>query len=219
MFMKTKELDLNISDLEIIEDFYTLAIAAKDEDLDVENKYIKDQVYSNEDFSELNFSDMIFENCRFLECSFRKSGFVDVLFKSCDFSNSDFNEGYFSRVHFILSKGVGADFFKSIIKDTLIKDSNFKYANFDLTSFDYVILNENDFTNAGFSECKIRKLDINLCKFVMTNFFKTSLKGLDFSDSFIDGIILSDNFSEIKGAKVSEMQAMELAKLLGIIIV
>ena len=46
--------------------------------------------------------------------------------------------------------------------------------------------------------------------------FETNLKGIDFTTSNIEGIVVS--IKDLKGAIVSEMQAIELAKLLGIII-
>ena len=63
------------------------------------------------------------------------------------------------------------------------------------------------------------KRQVNECKFIITNFFNTKLEGIDFSTSNIDGIIVSDNFKELKGIKVNEIQAIELSKLIGIKII
>ena len=65
----------------------------------------------------------------------------------------------------------------------------------------------------------MKKIKIKECKFILTNFFNTKLAGIDFSTSNIEGIILSNNFKELKGIKANEIQAIELAKLLGIKIV
>lgn len=48
----------------------------------------------------------------------------------------------------------------------------------------------------------------------MAQFFKTSLYGIDFSKSEIDGI--SVGIEEIKGSTVNPIQALELSKLLEI---
>ena len=48
------------------------------------------------------------------------------------------------------------------------------------------------------------------------SFYKTSLNGIDFTTSIIDGIGIDLN--GIKGMIVSELQALELSKILGIII-
>lgn len=51
---------------------------------------------------------------------------------------------------------------------------------------------------------------------IRTELFRTSLKGIDLSNCDISGIIISDLFSELRGAEVSYEQAAELARLLGI---
>ena len=45
-------------------------------------------------------------------------------------------------------------------------------------------------------------------------FFKTSLKSIDLSSSFIDGIVIS--LEDIKGAIINEYQAINLIALLGV---
>ena len=79
-------------------------------------------------------------------------------------------------------------------------------------------MKNSDFTNANLSECTLKYLNIEKCNFTNANFFNTKLTNIDFSDSLISKIILSDNFSNLKGVKVNEMQALELSKLLGIVI-
>ena len=55
-------------------------------------------------------------------------------------------------------------------------------------------------------------------KFIITinqvQFFKTSLKGIDLSDSNIDGIAVS--IENIKGAIINQFQAIDLLYLIGV---
>lgn len=44
------------------------------------------------------------------------------------------------------------------------------------------------------------------------------MRGVDFSDSTIHGLVLSDDYSELQGAVVDLYQAAELAKRLGVVI-
>ena len=46
--------------------------------------------------------------------------------------------------------------------------------------------------------------------------FRTNLKGIDFSTSNIDGIIIDKE--DLKGLIVNQFQAVELSKLLGIVV-
>jgi uncharacterized protein YjbI with pentapeptide repeats len=71
-------------------------------------------------------------------------------------------------------------------------------------------------SNSNISECKLINLELDYISFINTSFFKTPLKGIDFTGSKIDGMILSGE--ELKGAIVSVYQASELAKLLGLIV-
>ena len=52
----------------------------------------------------------------------------------------------------------------------------------------------------------------------MASFFKTPLKGMDFTTCDIKGLVLSDECSEVRGAVMDLYQAAELAKRLGIVI-
>ena len=63
------------------------------------------------------------------------------------------------------------------------------------------------------------KVDINFekCDLTRSYFYKTSLKGVDFSTCNINDIIIPSEL--LKGIKVNALQAAELAKLLGLIIV
>ena len=70
-----------------------------------------------------------------------------------------------------------------------------------------------------FSDCSFKNTEIKESKFVRTEFFQTCLAGLDFSNSILQNIIMSDNAKELSGAKVNSYQAAELSKLLGLIVV
>ena len=60
-------------------------------------------------------------------------------------------------------------------------------------------------------------MDFNKCDLTRSYFYKTSLKGVDFSTCNINDIIIPSEL--LKGIKVNALQAAELAKLLGLIIV
>ena len=49
-------------------------------------------------------------------------------------------------------------------------------------------------------------------------FFKTMLKGMNFTTCSIQGLVLSDECRELKGAVVDLYQAAELAKYLGVVV-
>lgn len=155
-----------------------------------------------------------FERCRFLHCDFEKASFVDVIFENCDFSNSRFAGAYFSRCEFRNCKCLGTDFHEAVLKQVQMSDSVLRYGNFGGTLLENVFMEQCDFMEASFSNMKHKKWNANKCQFIGTNFFRTFLRGFDFSENEMADIIVSDTMEELKGCKISPMQALEAAKLL-----
>lgn len=73
------------------------------------------------------------------------------------------------------------------------------------------------FFNYGFlSEMKMKKIKLDNVNFSNTDFFKTPLKGIDFSSCIIENIRVSDNYSELRGMQLSITQTMDIALIIGI---
>ena len=68
-----------------------------------------------------------------------------------------------------------------------------------------------DFTEAEFDTCRFVNLWVDNVCFV-SEFFRTSLKDIDFSTCDIEEISISDTMEELKGVKVHLAQAVSLAK-------
>jgi len=75
---------------------------------------------------------------------------------------------------------------------------------------------ESDLSHANISECRLSNFTSKNTPFIGTSFFKTSLKGVNFTESDINGILVSSE--ELKGLIVNPAQAVELSKLLGLIV-
>ena len=70
-----------------------------------------------------------------------------------------------------------------------------------------IYLIQNNFKNLYFQKADLTQ----------TQFFKTSLKNIDLSDSIIEGIAVS--VEDIKGASINTFQAVDLLYLIGVKIV
>ena len=125
-------------------------------------------------------------------------------------------EGSFIRVEIRNSKFVGCDFSDSRVYHLMSRETIFRYANFSSASLEEVLFEKCDLSNSSFTECKLKNTYFELSKLIQTQFFKTKLKGIDISTCEISGIITT--FEDIKGLTVNNFQAIELSKLLGIII-
>jgi uncharacterized protein YjbI with pentapeptide repeats len=79
-----------------------------------------------------------------------------------------------------------------------------------------VIITDSIFENSSFQYCKLNKVNFRRCDFKLSQMSGTSLNGMDISDCEFEGVNLST--SDIKGAIVSPMQAVDFSKLIGLII-
>ena len=67
---------------------------------------------------------------------------------------------------------------------------------------------------SNFQENKFKNIVLKNADLTQAQFFKSSLNGIDFSDSLIDGIVVS--IEDLKGAIINEFQAVDLIGLIGV---
>ena len=82
-----------------------------------------------------------------------------------------------------------------------------------------MIVEECDCMRSVLSDCRIKNILWKNCRLEGANFFKTWLRGMDFTTCQLEGITVSDTFEELRGARVTNLQALELSRLLGIEII
>ena len=105
--------------------------------------------------------------------------------------------------------------FTSIYK-TKIKQCNFQYSNFSNSSLKETKFEETNLVNTCLGECKLKSVTFNDCDLFKAQMFKTKLKDIDFRTCNIEGIVVEKE--DLNGMIVNEFQAIELSKLLGIIV-
>ncbi len=106
---------------------------------------------------------------------------------------------------------------KSSISNTEFTECNLKYVNFTSSKLNNCEVKESDLSDAFcnlFSEAD----EAGSITVYQYGIFKTPLKDLDFTTCILEGISVSTEGNELKGALVNVYQAAELAKLLGIVI-
>lgn len=188
------------------------------EEEQVLEKIFRNQICGEEDFSHMIFSGVKFENCRFWNCSFERTEFSNVIFENCDLSGSSFGDSYLNRVSFFSGKGIGAKFVRSTMKHVLITEGNWNYINLDASRLENIKIEKAKMDSSNITQCRCRQVFWKEVSLINASFFRTSLRGMDFSDSVITGLVLSDDNAELKGAIVDLYQAAELAKRLGVVI-
>lgn len=213
MNIKKPEFKFN---LENVENPKKLLDEAREQETDICRKSMKDTVFSGESFRGMGFLETEFENCRFLECDFEKTSFINVRFQNCDLSNCRFGDGYFKQCELISCKGTGANFTMGTFLHLTISDTTFSYANFNGSKISAAEILDTDMSHANLSECKLEKTKLSKVKFIGTGFFKTSLRGVDFTESDLEAPEISDTCAELRGATITIFQAAEIARLMGI---
>lgn len=183
---------------------------------DITMRVVKGVTMEEADFSDSSWRSVIFENCQFQNCDFTKSQWMDARFRSCDFSNSDFSGTSLVRVEMLSCKGMGLRMMESGLQHVLWQNCNFQYANIHHSVLKSVCMKNGDLSNGELSECRLQNLRLDDMRLLQTSFFQTPLKGIDFTASQIDGMVVSG--PELKGAIVDQWQAAGLARLLGLII-
>lgn len=169
-----------------------------------------------ETLREIRFEQCLFEGCRFTGADLRAASFVDCRLKNCEFSAVQAGEAYFLRCQLQGVKALAASLPDCRLAHVRLEGCNFTEANFTGASVENVRLEECDFSAANLSEWRHKGLSLARSKFFRTSFFKTPLAGLDFTDSELEGVVVSDAAAELKGATVNVRQAAQLARLLGV---
>lgn len=159
-----------------------------------------------------------FVNCSFQSCSFEQSSFVDTVFQSCDFSNCDFSDSFFNRCEFRNCKGLGTKFAGSTVKNLTLAGCAMDFANFDACRLERVCVSDSRLKGAVFSQCRAKDVYWDRVNLTGASFFRTPLRGMDFTTSQIGSLVLSDGCEELRGLTVDLYQAAELSKRLGLMI-
>lgn len=175
-------------------------------------------VVEGADLSGLCLSRVKMERCTLIDCNFEKAELGNVLFQSCNFSGCHFNDSFLKQVEIRDSKGTGIRFCGSSVKELQVIDCNMVYANFDGSRLEGVRFENVDLSNSDFGQCICKRVSWDRVNLQNASFFKTPLKGMDFTTSVIKGLVLSDECSELRGVTVDLYQAAELAGRLGVII-
>ena len=180
------------------------------------DSYISHWVFENQHAKHVKFDGVIFKKVTFINTKLNLLSLSNVRFIDCDLSNLDLSDAIIHRVEFVNCKLMGLNLTEAALQDVHIDRCNGKFALMSFTKLKNVIIADSNFDNSTFTDCKLTKVQIKDCSLLLSQMSGTSLKGIDLSDSMIDGINL--RIEDIKGAIVSPMQAVDLSKLMGLVV-
>lgn len=170
------------------------------------------------DLSDLCFENVLFSHCNFSQTNLSHCAFTNVLFESCALTNCDFSKSRMHQCELRNSQFKGANFSSSRMSHLRIQNSNLRYANFTESQLEQCEIVSSDLADTFFASCTFKQLTASEAQFTRAEFFRTPLKGIDFTTCALDGISVSETGKELSGAIVNIFQAAELARLFEIII-
>lgn len=166
------------------------------------------------DYSYKTITNCTFSHVQFNASRLKATHFTDVRFENCDLSNISFAESALFRVEFISCKLVGTNLAETVLNHLTLKDCNARYINLSMSKINQARFSVCDLRNSDINDCKLTSIAFENCELIEAEFSHTPLKGIDLSDSHIEGIHI--NLPDIRGAIVNTSQALNLTSLLGI---
>ena len=152
-----------------------------------------------------------FANTHLRSCRLR-----DVRFVRCDLSNAVMRGLEASRVEFIDCRLTGMNAIECRMEDVLLERCEARYAQFTDGA-----ARGSEFIDTQLQDADLRSLNLENTKWTRSSLSRADLSGAkltgaDLRGAAIDGIIV--NAPDVSGAIVNPTQAMELARLLGLVI-
>ena len=143
--------------------------------------------------------------------------FSDVVFKNCDLSNVNLTECGFHRVEFTGCKLMGTNMSDGTFNHITFDECRGEYMNLSMSKMRYIQFTRSNLQGAGIEGCQLMNVSFDACNLMEAEFYRTSLKGIDLSNSEISGIRITNLANnELRGSSVSSLQALELARMLGV---
>lgn len=184
-----------------------------------------DTVFKKHEVPEAHYKDIEFEECQFSDCDFsgvkfQNCNFVNCEFVRCNLSLTDLSNSKLFGITFRESKLVGVDWTKATwpiyhldfelrFERCILNDSSFFGLTLNELMLDECKLHDVDFREGSFNDSTL-----NYCDLTHSVFMRTSLEKVDFCDSTNYAINVLEN--NVKGAKFSRFEALNLLECLGI---
>ncbi len=184
-----------------------------------------DVTFSKLEQPEQQYQRIEFEECLFVDCDFSGAKFLNCKFLNCEFQRCNLSivnvaNSQFFGITWNESKLVGIDWtraqwpvyhldFELRFQRCILNDSSF----FSLTLHE-LHLEECKLHDVDFREGNFQNSSMTYCDFSYSQFMRTNLQHVDFTESTDYAINVLEN--AVKGAKFSRYEALNLLECLGI---
>lgn len=183
-------------------------------DNEIENISIESYNKERIEIIDVTIRRSIINNISLICGNLEKNTFIDIEFNNCNFSNTSFENCSFIRCEFNNCKLTGCNFIESSLCDVSFIDTNMNYANISMSSMKNMLFKNTTLRNSNIQENTMKNVLLKEVDFTKSTIFKTSLNGIDFSESIIEQIAVS--IEDIKGATIDINQSLDILYLLGV---
>jgi uncharacterized protein YjbI with pentapeptide repeats len=166
--------------------------------------------------AELKGSNLVFDRVSFANCEIGSLNLVDTRLVGCDLSNSMLRRFEATRVEFLDCKLIGMNAFGCRWDDVLIDHCDSRFAQLGEGRLRRCELRSSQLREAGLVRVTLEATKLIDVVLRQADLAETRLAGVDLSACDIEGITL--RVEDLRGAIVSAAQAMELARLLEVVI-
>ncbi len=178
-------------------------------------------LFQDDSLGDVSGNCLEFDRCVFLRCVFsenhvKRMSFVDCVFDHSDLSNMRFEKTTFQRVRFVSCRMTGVSFGDAALTNAELTSCNLDYASFEGTRLDRSLVSqcrmrESIWSGVTFSRMSFEKTDLT-----QAQWHRTPMKGIDLRGCEITGWAIAPG--DLRGLTVTSLQALELSKLLGIVV-
>ena len=193
------------------------AAAAVAGDGDLENLRFFDGEMAELSGKTLDVRGCAFERCRFGDNDFKRVSFVDCTFDKCEWSNARLVNAAFQRVRLRNCRMTGLEIMQGALMNVSFDGCMLDYVSFAECKLDRVVFSECRLRESLWSEVRLLKTRFDHSDLERAQWARTPLAGLDMTTCRIGGWSIS--LYDLRGAKVTAAQVIELAGLLGVEIV
>ena len=173
------------------------------------------------DFSYIELSSREIEDSSFIECRMPYGHLPSCILRRLEFRNTDLSNTGMDASHQVdvlydSCLLTGTSFLKSTLKKVTFSGCRGLYTVFSNIKADELLFKDSVFEDSDFSHITGKKIVFENCTLKSCNFVGTELKSLKLEDTVFDGIYISEDAREARGAVLSLDNALAVLSSLDI---
>lgn len=173
-------------------------------------------VTANISAENVSFARCVFSDITFRETILQRADLSDVIFVHCNLANTNWSRSILHRVEFVDCNMTGVDFGEATFRNVSIQTCSARYAFFRNADMSSVCFSHSELSQSDFQQTKLHQTTFVQSMLVAAQMSGCRLKDIDLSDCEIEG--LQARLEDFSGVIVSPAQAVELIKIIGVIV-